>query len=242
MKHKHILWDFDGTLAYRDGMWTGTLIEILRTAEPDISVTRDQLRPHLRKGFPWHKPQVPHTHIRDAAQWWQALLPAVEQTLVVFGLSAARAAELAAQVPAQFCNPENWQLFEDTISTLTALSETGWSHSILSNHVPELPDIVNALGISNFFTHIHTSAVMGFEKPHENAFRIALQPIPDNSVVWMVGDNPIADIRGAQQLGIPAVLVRQTDPTVQHQCPSLIELVEIIESDPVDSNNSGIPR
>jgi hypothetical protein len=29
MTSRHILWDLDGTLAYREGMWVGTLIESL---------------------------------------------------------------------------------------------------------------------------------------------------------------------------------------------------------------------
>jgi len=230
MTGKHILWDFDGTLAHRDGMWGGTLIEILETEEPGLSVTRDDLRPYLQSGFPWHTPDIPHPHIRDATAWWQILLPVFERAFAALGLNASRAAELAAQVPTRFCCPEKWQLFDDTIPALTTLLEKGWSHAILSNHVPELPDIVNGLGVSDFFTDIHTSAAMGYEKPHEDAFRIALTAIPNPSHVWMVGDNPNADIRGAEQLGIPGVLVRRTDATVRHQCTGLMEVVDIIES------------
>ena len=229
MTSKHILWDFDGTIAHRDGMWGGTLIEILEVEEPGLRVTRDDLRPHLQAGFPWHTPENPHPHIRDATAWWQMLLPVFERAFVALGLNALRAAQLAAQVPAQFCRPERWRLFDDTIPALTALSDEGWSHAILSNHVPELPDLVNALGVPEFFTDIHTSALTGFEKPHEDAFRNALRAIPESSLVWMVGDNPDADIRGAEQLGIPGVLVRRTDPAVRHQRSGLMEVVEVIE-------------
>jgi len=30
MTSRHILWDLDATLAYREGMWVGTLIESLQ--------------------------------------------------------------------------------------------------------------------------------------------------------------------------------------------------------------------
>ncbi len=30
MRGRYIIWDFDGTLAYRDGAWSGTLAGILR--------------------------------------------------------------------------------------------------------------------------------------------------------------------------------------------------------------------
>jgi putative hydrolase of the HAD superfamily len=43
----YLLWDFDGTLAYRHGMWSGTLVEILRQAMPACRATVDDIRPHL---------------------------------------------------------------------------------------------------------------------------------------------------------------------------------------------------
>ena len=59
---------------------------------------------------------------------------------------------------------------------------------------------------------IHTSASTGFEKPHPRAFELALEAAGHPDTVWMVGDNPIADVQGAQRLGIPAILVRTADP------------------------------
>ncbi len=33
----------------------------------------------------------------------------------------------------------SWELFDDTLPALDQLSADGWSHVVLSNHVPELP-------------------------------------------------------------------------------------------------------
>ena len=52
------------------------------------------------------------------------------------------------------------------------------------------------------------SAVTGYEKPHPEAFRLVLRRFGEPRERWMVGDNPHADVAGAQALGIPAVLVR----------------------------------
>lgn len=57
MAKRAILWDFDGTLAYREGLWSGCLAEVLQEREPDAGVTRDRVRPLLRDGFPWHLPE-----------------------------------------------------------------------------------------------------------------------------------------------------------------------------------------
>jgi putative hydrolase of the HAD superfamily len=227
---KYILWDFDGTLAQREGMWSGTLMEILETEEPGLSVTLDDIRQHLQTGFPWHTPEKPHCDIGDPTEWWEMLFPVFEKALISNGLSRPRACELAAQVPAQYCRPDKWKLFKDTIPALSEFSEKGWLHIILSNHVPELSDIVNGLGMSNFFSEIFTSALTGYEKPHKEAFWLAMSLIPENSFVWMVGDSPNADIRGAERVGIPGVLVRRKDSNIKHQCEGLMEALEIIES------------
>ena len=40
----------------------------------------------------------------------------------------------------------------------------------------------------------------GFDKPHEAPFQIALQKMrPKGDCIWMIGDNPVNDIRGARE-------------------------------------------
>jgi putative hydrolase of the HAD superfamily len=57
----NFLWDFDGTLAYRDGMWSGTLFSVLEKNKIDISL--ENLKPHLAAGFTWHCPELLHKEI-----------------------------------------------------------------------------------------------------------------------------------------------------------------------------------
>ena len=237
MSEKLMLWDFDGTLACRKGMWTGALIEILQTEEPHLQPTRDDLRPYL--AYPWHSPDVPHPEIKDAETWWAQLLPFFECAFLSLGISAERATQLASLVRAQYCDLEKWDLFDDTFSTLNGFAFSGWTQAILSNHVPELASIVDGLGIASFFEHIYTSAETGYEKPHAEAFRIGLQALPNASQVWMVGDNPVADIRGAEDAGIPAILVHKSGVTATRQCENLSQVQNMIESaeDPMTSLN-----
>ena len=46
----------------------------------------------------------------------------------------------------------------------------------------------------------------GYEKPHPQAFRNVLQSLEAPEALWMIGDNPNADIAGAAALGIPGIL------------------------------------
>lgn len=221
MAEKVLLWDFDGTLAYREGRWSGTLMEILQTEEPGLAVDREQIHLQIRYGFPWNLPEEPHTEIRDGDEWWQRLLPLFRNTFVAVGVAEPRAAELATRVRDRYCDPQRWHLFADTVPVLEALAASGWTHVVLSNHVPELASLVSMLGIRSFFRAVHNSAWTGYEKPHPEAFRIVLRDLAPGAEVWMIGDNPVADVAGAQAVGIPAILVRSTAEDVPRQCPDL---------------------
>jgi HAD superfamily hydrolase (TIGR01549 family) len=54
-------------------------------------------------------------------------------------------------------------------------------------------------GLDRYIDYIVTSEEVGVEKPHAAPFQIALEKLrPKGSCVWMVGDNPINDIKGAR--------------------------------------------
>lgn len=55
-------------------------------------------------------------------------------------------------------------------------------------------------GLDHHFDYIVTSEEAGFDKPHEAPFQIALQKMrPQGKCIWMIGDNPVNDIRGARE-------------------------------------------
>ena len=47
------------------------------------------------------------------------------------------------------------------------------------------------------------------EKPHREAFALGRHAAGNPSELWMVGDNPVADVAGAKAAGIPSILVRR---------------------------------
>ena len=96
------------------------------------------------------------------------------------------------------------------------------SHAVLFDEVKELLDDLRLLGIptaivtdltaqiqfrklvyfglDRYFDYIVTSEEAGFDKPHSAPFQIALEKMqPKGECVWMIGDNPINDIRGARE-------------------------------------------
>ncbi|WP_316151112.1 HAD family hydrolase [Cupriavidus sp. BIC8F] len=96
------------------------------------------------------------------------------------------------------------------------------SHAVLFDEVKELLDDLRLLGIptaivtdltaqiqfrkivyfglDHYFDYIVTSEEAGFDKPHAAPFQIALEKMrPKGDCIWMIGDNPINDIKGARE-------------------------------------------
>lgn len=108
------------------------------------------------------------------------------------------------------------------------------SNAILFDEVKELLDDIRLLGIptaivtdltaqiqfrkvvyfglDHYFDYIVTSEEAGHDKPHEAPFLLALEKMnPRGNCIWMIGDNPVNDIRGAREK-IQAVTLQKTHP------------------------------
>lgn len=90
-----------------------------------------------------------------------------------------------------------------------------------------------ALGFSESFGSVLVSEAVGVRKPDPVIFRMGCSELgvrPEEAVY--VGDNPTADIKGAQEAGLKAVfLTTDLNPTCDHAdatCSNLSKLPEII--------------
>ncbi|MFI0467130.1 HAD family hydrolase [Saccharopolyspora sp. 5N102] len=201
-----VIWDFDGTLGQRTGSWTGCALEVLDQHRPGHIWTRSDVAPLLSSGFPWHTPEVPHPELSEPGQWWARLEVVFSYAFAALGISEVTACELAREVRPTYLSAATWSLSEHAVAVLERLRSAGWTQVLLSNHVPELPEILARLGCAHYFTEVLTSATLGYEKPHPAAFQAATAMLP-NVETWMVGDNPAADIAGARECGLNAILV-----------------------------------
>ncbi|HZD86511.1 MAG TPA: HAD-IA family hydrolase [Gaiellaceae bacterium] len=225
------IWDFDGTLAQRRGEtgWSRLLAEVLDAEEPGHPHTAETFRPHLRNGFPWHAPDVPHPELCAPGAWWDAVRPLLSRAYEAAGYTPARARELALNAQRLYVDPSvGWRLFDDVLPVLGRLREEGWTHAILSNHVPELRTIVSALGLDELVATVVCSAEIGYEKPHPQAFAALLDSVEADRIV-MIGDNVVADVLGAEAVGIPAVLVRRPDPRAARFAPDLYDVENVLD-------------
>jgi putative hydrolase of the HAD superfamily len=108
------------------------------------------------------------------------------------------------------------------------LSSHGWTHVVLSNHVPELTRIISALGLDDHVKRVFNSADSGYEKPHPLAFENLLEVLGRPEKIWMIGDNLEADVRGAEAAGIPAILSRGSPDGTKRHCRDLLGVAGIV--------------
>ena len=110
-----------------------------------------------------------------------------------------------------------------------ASSPRGVAHLILSNHLPELPEILDNLGLAGHLLEVFNSAESGYEKPHPRAFDGVFEAVAGAEAAWMVGDNLAADARAAEAVGLPAILVRGPKHDTRYHSTDLYGIVDIVE-------------
>ena len=146
-------------------------------------------------------------NLSSADLWWSSLSPLFVRAFRAAGADAEQAESFAREVRSEYCDPSRWAIYPDVIAALSSLSDLGWTHAVLSNHVPELGQIVASLGLSKFFHRVVCSA----EKPHSSAYSAVTSGMEPRDV-WMVGDSFDADYAGAERFGWRSILVRKADP------------------------------
>jgi putative hydrolase of the HAD superfamily len=224
-----IIWDFDETLARRTGRWRDMLVDLLDAEAPGHGVTAADLAPGLSGGWPWDDWQTPHPELSDPDRWWDSLGVLLGGALEEAGVSRPLIARVVARAPREYTRLDHWVVFPDTVPALGRLRELGWRNVILSNHCPELPDLVRGLGLGDYFDAVLTSAATGFEKPNPQAYALALNTLDRPQTVWMVGDSPEGDYHGARRCGIQGMLVRRPTPGCDY-APDVTTAVEMIIS------------
>jgi putative hydrolase of the HAD superfamily len=167
----------------------------------------------------------------------------VAEGLATLGLEVAE--HVLDRITDDILSPDIWGLYleADTLGTLRALKERGLKLGVVSNTYQRGQVLSEQLAQSGALPYIDVavfSSEMGLRKPHPSLFQTPLAELgvaPQEAV--FVGDSPEDDIRGAQAVGMRAVLTRQyRQPPVEGVTPDRIiwRLPEVIEY--IDSLNS----
>jgi putative hydrolase of the HAD superfamily len=225
-----IWWDFDGTLVSRPAMWSRAARGLLERASIVCDELPGPLLEVLDSHLPWRVPTRAHPELSTPDMWWARVFATYAEGLSRCGWSQAATRAGFDALRAEILDARAYSLFEDVVPVLTALRKAGWRHVIVSNHVPELPDIVTGLGIRAFFSDVVTSGLVGYEKPHAAMFEAALRCAIPGAPIWMIGDDPECDCHPLAAFGANAILVRAAEPSFERHAADLRQAARLITS------------
>jgi putative hydrolase of the HAD superfamily len=224
----HIFWDFDGTLVRSSPLWRKAMLKALDQACPGHSLKLDDLKPLVSVGFPWHS-ESPHD-LTTPTKWWAYMNDKFARDFEAVGIEPSLAKSGTNLIRNTLLDPDFYEVFPEVPEVLAELKAAGWKHIILSNNHPDLEQVVQVLNLRPYFEEIVTSAAVGYEKPRAEIFEWARRLAgADFSRSWMVGDNPRADIYGAERAGLPNILVR-ADGEAKRKARDLFEVSRIISA------------
>ena len=126
----------------------------------------------------------------------------------------------------------------EILERLSHVLKIGLVSDTNSSSEPAVRSALKALGVEGFFSAVVTSTDVGVTKPDSRIFLEALrQMAADAQETVMVGNDPIRDIYGADQLGMVTILFRPTkyfepgsEKDANYSVDSLLEIPSIIQS------------
>lgn len=210
-------------------MISKALYKVLLRNEPNTKLTIEDFKNVKINGIPWQDSEKNYSHLTIKGEWWKLVEQLFEETYKQFHIDEDKASDFARQSHIELSKPDEFKLYDDTIETLNYFKLNGWKNIILSNHIPELPCIVESLGLNKYISDCISSANVGFEKPNIKIYEYALHKAEYPEKVWMVGDSFNSDVKGPGKIGIKGVLVRGKKPDdIEYYSNNLIGLKKII--------------
>ncbi len=208
---KAVFWDFDGTLTDGQPTWRRCLVLALGEGASRYDVVEDKLRPYLKNRFPWH-PDGDPTLTGDA--FWACLAARFQEAYEALGVPGPLAAEAAGRVRGIVQEEKLYRVRPEAPGALMACAFKGYKNYILTNNFPEWEGVLDRLKLRHYFAGVVNSGTAGMAKPDVRIFRKAEEVANFPARIWMVGDNPIADIQGAKGAGWGTVHI--TKPGYPH--------------------------
>ena len=141
------------------------------------------------------------------------------------------------EVFAYFARPDAWELYEDTVSTLSELEALKLELGIVSNFDSRLYEILIGLGIDRFFESVTISSFAGAAKPSPTIFQRALQKHGVTAREALhIGNSPRDDARAAAAAGLRGVLLdrhgREAIPPDVVVIKSLSDVLTLVKKRP----------
>ncbi len=224
-----VLFDLDGTLRHNHPDSFDTLVEFL--ASLGHVPTPEQLRAGQRwTHYYWSiSPELLEDLQAFGGETREFWARHTERQLTEMGLRGDLGA-LGAQIAQLFderYNPGH-HVPDDVIPALRRLREMGYAVGLVSNRREPLEDLVQELGLADFFVFTLSAGQAGSWKPDPGIFRRAVELAgctPEATVY--VGDNYYADVEGARAAGLQPILIDPHGVFPTPGCPVIRSLAEL---------------
>ena len=141
---------------------------------------------------------------------------------------AQRVWKIAMSIPKEFVP------FHDSVPVLEELRESGYQVGVITNLRRDLDELCQRVGLSPYLDFTVGSEEVGIEKPHPPIFMAALEKVGASpEEVLHVGDQVRSDVKGAEGVGMKAVLIDRSGYTPESEgcltISSLSELTKVLK-------------
>lgn len=189
------LFDTDNTLYPYDPAHTAAQSAVREKAANTFAISKDDFDKAYNQARSEVKSRLKHT-----ASSHNRLLY-LQRTLEIMGLGSQVLLALDFEQTYWRTFLSNAILFDGVKELLDDIRLLGIPTAIVTDLTADIQfRKVVYFGLDYYFDYIVTSEEAGFDKPNRAPFEIALQKMrPEGSCIWMIGDNPVNDIRGARQ-------------------------------------------
>jgi len=131
-----------------------------------------------------------------------------------------------------FARKDHWRVFDDVANSgiFEKLKKSGVTLGVVSNWDSRLHAILKSTGLAVYFDFILASAEVGSAKPDKKIFIEALRRsgvIAEEAC--HIGDEPFADIHGANNAGIDAILIDRNGKHKKNEITKVSSFLELLE-------------
>lgn len=225
-----IYFDLDGTLRHNQPSFIEALSDFILQLglPPEVANSR-----HAHRWLHYYWAQSPElisdseTYAEDDHAFW---VNHSHRYLLASGCQTEQALELASdltQCMQEEYNPEDL-VAEDVPSMLQTLKDDGFRLGVISNRRKPFDEQLESLGIHSYFEYFLAAGTIDAWKPDPKIFQHALSEMnvdPEGAIY--VGDNYFADVIGAQNAGLKAVLIDPVNLFPEADCMVIERLADL---------------
>ncbi|MGH3085862.1 MAG: HAD family hydrolase [Rubrobacteraceae bacterium] len=226
MRYDAVFLDVDGTLLWVDLDLEGYAADLSPYSENDLTAevasgpVRESVRSHIKENIKYRTVEELNGFKRENAK----------KTASALGVKAPP--DILAVVADRRIS---FKPYSESEAVLKELKDLGVPLYVVSNWDVLLEEVLDDLGWLGYFDGVIASAVVGSEKPDGFIFEEALRvsEVEPNRAVH-VGNDVVADIKGAAGSGIDTVLIDRSGdafaPAATFVFPDLKRLPELVRS------------